>query len=352
MISNKKLGIYKKVAGGVAGLTALATIAALSGCASGQAGSTPAASNKGVVIAQTIPTLNDPWYVAFSKGSKDMADALGVSLEQVTNPPSTPYDPAAQISAIENLIAGKPDVIQIDPTSTDGINGAIDEARKQGIKVVTDGIHVTTDVDSSVVADNLQGGEFAGKYMADALGSAGGSVAILEGQPGRDIVQQRKDGFVKGLANNPAAKVVSSQVGGHTREGGQRVTENVLQGNKDLTALWAAADTMSIGALEAFKTDKLDGKVLLGGFNGDPEALQAIADGKMLFTIDQVPYEMGAVSIALSYLLATGGNAAPEVTLQTKVVDKSNVQDYLGNVDAARAKTIDSVLTKYGLSKK
>lgn len=342
----------RKVVGGVAGLTALVTVAALSGCSAGGAGSTDAAGDDAVVIAQTIPTLDDPWYVAFSDGSKDMADALGISLEQVTNPPTTPYDPGAQISVIENLIAGSPDVIQIDPTSTDGINGAIDEARNQGIPVVTDGIHVTTDVDASVVADNLQGGQFAGEYMAEALGAAGGSVAVLEGQPGRDIVQQRKDGFDEGLATNAAAEIVSSQVADHTREGGQRVTENVLQANPDLSAIWAAADTMSMGALEALKTNGLEGKVLLGGFNGDPEALQAIKDGTMLFTIDQVPYEMGAVSIALSYLLATGGEVDADTTLETKVVDKNNVDDYLANADAARAATIEEVLARYDLTAK
>lgn len=343
----------KRMIGSAAGLTALVTLAALSGCSSaGGSGSTDAAGDDAVVIAQTIPTLDDPWYVAFSDGSKAMADALGVSLEQVTNPPTTPYDPGAQISVIENLIAGSPDVIQIDPTSTDGINGAIEEARNQGIPVVTDGIHVTTDVDASVVADNLQGGQFAGEYMAEALGSAGGSVAVLEGQPGRDIVQQRKDGFDEGLASNAAAEIVSSQVADHTREGGQRVTENVLQANPDLGAIWAAADTMSMGALEALKTNGLEGKVLLGGFNGDPEALQAIKDGTMLFTIDQVPYEMGAVSIALSYLLATGGDVEADTTLETKVVDKSNVDDYLDNADAARAATIQSVLEQYKLTAK
>lgn len=331
-------------------LAATATAAlgiALAGCSAGSS-----ADDGTVTIAQTIPTLNDPWYVAFSEGSKDMAKKLGVDFKQVTNPPSSPYDPASQISAIENLIASQPDVIQIDPTSTDGINGAIKEARQNNVKVVTDGIHVTTPVDASVVADNLQGGKLAGAYMAKLLPD-GGNVAVLDGQPGRDIVKQRQDGFHAGLKDNPKAKVVAEQVADQSREGGQTVMENMLQAHSGIDAVWSAADTMSIGALEAIKTSGRSGKVVVGGFNGDPEAYQDIKKGTMAFTIDQVPYQMGATAIAMSYLEAKGETLPKkDVVLDTKLVDKSNVDDYLANEKTARAKTIASVLKDYGLESK
>ncbi|MAM53914.1 MAG: D-ribose ABC transporter substrate-binding protein [Microbacterium sp.] len=302
-----------------------------------------------IVIGQSLPTLDNPWYASFSQGSQDMADALGVELRLVTNPASTPYEPSAQIASIENLIAQRPDVIQIDPTSTDAINGAIDEARGQGIPVVTDGINVSTDVDASVVADNTQGGELAGAWVADALAD-GGDVAVLEGTPGRDIIQQRQDGFAAGLSTNPDATVVASQIANLSREEGQTVAENILQANPDLSAMWGASDSMALGALEALKAQGLNGQVLLGGFDGTPDAFTAIAAGDMAFTIDQVPYEMGAVAIALSYLIATDGEHDSEVILDTKLVDSTNVADYLDDVDAANAATLDAVLARYDLA--
>jgi len=304
-----------------------------------------------VVIGQSIPTLDNPWYASFSQGSKDMAAALGATLNQVTNPASTPYDPGSQINAIENLVAQQPDVIEIDPTSSDAINGAISEAKSAGVPVVTDGINVSTEVDASVVADNKQGGDLAGKYVANAL-SGGGKVAVLEGTPGRDIITQRQQGFTGGLGANPAARIVASQIANLDRSEGQSVTENILQANQDLNAIWGASDTMALGALEALKSRNLAGKVVLGGFDGTPEAFQAIRAGQMSFTIDQVPYEMGATAIANAYLLATGGKPAPSTVLETKLVDKSNVGDYLDNAAAKQKETLDAVLRKFNLQAK
>jgi ribose transport system substrate-binding protein len=337
-------------------LAALAAgaLLALSACSSpapsatnGAAGS-PAASAGNIVIGQSLPTLDNPWYASFAQGSKDMAAKLGVELKLVTNPATNPWDPAAQMATIENLIATKPTVIQVDPTSTDGINGAIEEARRQGIPVVTDGINVSTEVDASVVADNKQGGQLAGEWVAKNLVD-GGDVAVLEGTPGRDIIQQRQDGFKAGIAANVKVKIAASQVANLSKEEGQTVAENIIQANPGLKLIWGASDTMALGALEALKTRDLQGKVMLGGFDGTPDAFAAIKDGTMSFTIDQVPYEMGAVSIALAYQIASGKDHEKAVILDTAIVDKANVADYLDNADAAHAKTLAAVLAKYNL---
>jgi ribose transport system substrate-binding protein len=334
----------------VLGVAIIATTACASGTTAPSGADTtggPSTSAGGkIVIGQSIPTLDNPWYVEFVQGSKDAADKLGVEIHMVTNPETNPWDPASQMAVIENLIATRPDVLQIDPTSTDGINGVIDEARKQGIPVVTDGIHVSTEVEASVVADNKQGGKLAGEWVAKTLGD-GGDIAVLEGEPGRDIVQQRQDGFKEGVAANPAVKIVSSQVADHSREGGQRVTENVIQANPDIKLIWGAADTMALGSLEALKTRDLLGKVMVGGFDGAPEAFEAVKAGNMSFTIDQVPYEEGVVSIVLAYLIATGGDYEKEVLLDTTLVDSTNVADYLDDAAARHTKVLADIFAKY-----
>jgi ribose transport system substrate-binding protein len=311
-----------------------------------------AADGKPLVIGQSIPTLNNPWYVAFAQGSKDMADALGAKLTLVTNPAATPFDPNAQISAIENLIAQRPAAIQIDPTSTSAIDAAIAEATAAHIPVVTDGIHVTAKVDASVVADNKQGGELAGKYVAKVLGDGGGEVAMLEGTPGRDIIAQRHEGFRTGLAANPAVKIVASQNANLDQAQGQTVTENILEAHPNLKAIWGASDTMALGAVEALKARNLTGRVMLGGFDGTPQAFADIKDGAMSFTIDQVPYEMGATAIALAYKLAKGEKVNPDTVLNTTLVDKTNVGDYLDNAKTKQKAVLEAVLKTYGLNAK
>lgn len=309
------------------------------------------ADTKPIVIGQSIPTLNNPWYAQFAQGSRDMAHALGVKLVLVTNPANASFDPGAQINSIENLIAQHPSVIQIDPTSTNGIDGAINEATAAHIPVVTDGIHVTAKVDASVVADNTQGGELAGKYVAAKI-PTGGDVAMLEGTPGRDIIAQRHAGFRAGLATNKNAKIVASQNANLDQAQGQTVTENILEAHPNLKVIWAASDTMALGAVEALKARNMTGHVILGGFDGTPDAFRDIKAGTMDFTIDQVPYQMGATAIALAYKLAQGQKAPADTVLQTTLVDKSNVADYLDNSATKNKSVLDAVLKQYGLRAK
>lgn len=313
------------------------------------AASDQAAQAKEILIAQSLPTLNNPWYVAFEQGSRDMAKALGVKLSLVTNPATAPFDPSSQINSIENLIARHPAAMEIDPTSTDAINSAIAEARAQKIPVVTDGIHVSGQVDAAVVADNKQGGQLAGTYVAERLKS-GGEVAMLDGTPGRDIITQRQQGFKAGLAGNPSAKIVAEQNANLDQSQGQTVAENILEAHPKLAAMWGANDSMALGALEALKARGLAGKIILGGFDGTPDAFNDIKAGTITFTIDQVPYEMGATAIA--YELATGKKPDASVVLGTALVTKDNVDDYLGNAAAKRKATLDAVLKKYGLTAK
>lgn len=317
---------------------------------SAAAGGDAKADYASVKIAQSMPTLNNPWYVLFANGSKDMADALGVSLSQVTNPETNAWAPEEQIKKIENLIANMPDVIEIDPTSSDAINGAIDEAKSQGIDIVMSGTKVTTDVSCSVTADNKQGGILCGEYMGKALDGKG-KIAILLGTPGRDVVQARVDGFKEGLAQYDGIEIVAEQVANLDRSEAVTVMENILQANPDIDGVWAANDEMALGAIEALKSQSKNGKVIVGGLDCTPDAIQAIKDGDMHFTADQVPYEMGVRAIGISTLIAMGKEIpATDIQLNMSLVSTENVKEYEENQEANQKAIIEQVRKEYGLN--
>jgi len=302
-----------------------------------------------IKIAQSMPTLNNPWYVLFANGSKDMAAALDVDLTQVTNPETNAWSPEAQISKIENLIATQPDVIEIDPTSTDGINSAINEAKKQGIPVVMSGTRVTAEVDSTVTADNKQGGVLCGEFMGKALDGKG-KVAVLLGTPGRDVIQNRENGFREGLKKYPDVQIVTEQVANLERAEAVSVTETILQAHPDIDAIWAANDEMALGAIEALRSQNLVGKVIVGGFDATPDAVTAIQNGQMHFTANQIPYEMGVRAIAICKLIALGKEIPGEdIELEMSLVTYENVEEYVANQEQAQKDIIAKVITEYGL---
>ena len=303
-----------------------------------------------VVVAQAMPTLNNPWYVLFAQGSEDMAEALGVELSQVTNPGTSEWDPESQISIIENLIAKGPDVIEIDPVSTDGINSAVDEARNQGIKVVMSGTKVSTEVECSITADNYQGGILCGEEMAKLLNGEG-KIVILDATPGRDVMQNRVDGFKSVIEEYEGIEIVAEQIANSDRAEAVTVMETILQANPEIDGVWAANDEMALGAVEALRALGLEQEVIVGGFDATDDAVAAVQLGEMNFTANQIPYEIGARAIAISYMTATGMELpSNDNSIEMSMISQENVEAYVNEQQAEQEATIQQVLEEYGLN--
>lgn len=308
------------------------------------------AEEEPVVIAQAMPTLNNPWYVLFAQGSSDMAEILGVEFSQVTNPGTSEWDPEAQISIIENLIAKNPDVIEIDPTSTDGINLAVDEAMERGIGVVMSGTKVSTTVSCSITADNYQGGQLCGEEMAKLLDSEG-KIVVLDATPGRDVMQNRVDGFKSVIDTYDGIEIVAEQIANSDRAEAVTVMETILQANPDIDGVWAANDEMALGAVEALRALGLEKEVIVGGFDATVDAVSAVQIGEMNFTANQIPYEIGARAIAISYMQAKGMELPSEdIQLEMSMIDGENVQQYIDEQEQQQKDTINQVLEEYGLN--
>lgn len=302
-----------------------------------------------VTIAQSMPTLNNPWYVLYANGSKDMAKKLGADITQVTNPEANAWSPDAQISKIENLIAKSPDVIEIDPTSTDTLNSVIQEAQSKGIKVVTSGTNVTTDVEAAIVADNKHGGKLCGEFLGEELGGKG-KVVILQGTPGRDVIQARESGFEEAISKFDDIEIVAKQVADLERAEAVSKMETILQANPDIDAVWAANDEMALGAVEALRARNLAGKVKVGGFDCTPDAITAIEEGEMHFTANQIPYEIGARAIAISVALTKGIDVKEtHVELPMSIVSYKDVKDYVANEKKDQEALIEKLIEEYGL---
>lgn len=304
-------------------------------------------SGDSIKIAQSIPTLNNPWYVEFSNGSKDMAAELGVELTQVTNSEANAWEPSEQISKIENLIATSPDAISIDPTSTDGINTAVGEAMNKDIPVVMSGTKVSAEVSASITADNTSGGRLCGEYLVEQLGGEG-KVAMLLGTPGRDVIEARQDGFRDAIGESNI-EIAAEQVANLERAEAVTVMETILQANPDIDAVWCANDEMALGAIEALRSVGKVGEVLVGGFDASPDGVEAISNGEMQFTANQIPYEMGARAITTATLLAQGKTVdETDLKLEMTLISAEDVEEYLANEDARNQETIERIKAEYG----
>ena len=77
-------------------------------------------------------------------------------------------------------------------------------------------------------------------------------VAELEGIPGASATRERGEGFHK--VADQKLSVVAKQSADFDRTKGLTVSENMLQANPDIQAIFAQNDEMALGAIEASKS--------------------------------------------------------------------------------------------------
>ena len=71
------------------------------------------------------------------------------------------------------------------------------------------------------------------------------------------------------------------------RTQGYTKMQSIIQANPEINAVIAGNDEMALGAIAALKeAGQMDG-VVVGGFDGSPDAVEAIKNGEMAYTVLQ-----------------------------------------------------------------
>src|SRR5437016_5697000 len=169
---------------------ALATLFLL-GCSSGgpAPSARPASSKK--VVALSLLTLNNPFFKVIGDSMSEEAAKHGYEVLVV----SGDFDVARQQNQVKDFIVKKVAAIVLCPCDSKAIGPAIQEANAAGIPVFTADIGCMAPgpkVVCHVATDNYSGGKQAAAAMIEALGDAGGKIAILDHKPAESCILDRK----------------------------------------------------------------------------------------------------------------------------------------------------------------
>lgn len=293
---------------------------AFSGCGiviDGEGGTTTTKTNEGGAIGLSVSTQNNPFFVTLVEGAKEAADKAGVSLTVV----DAGDDATKQVSDIEDLVSKNVSVLIVNPVDSDAVTGAVEVAVEKGVKVISvDRVVNGVDIDCQIASDNVAGAELATQYIVDTLGE-GVKTAELIGTSGASAAIDRSEGF-HNIADEKL-EVVASQTANFDRTEGMSVMENMLQGNGDIQAVFAANDEMALGAVEAVSGAKKD--ILVVGFDATDDALEAIKEGRMGATIAQQPDLIGSTAIENAIKLINGETIPKEIPVEVTLITKDNV---------------------------
>ena len=106
--------------------------------------------------------------------------------------------------------------------------------------------------------------------------------------------------------------ILASQSGDFARDKGRQVAETLLQAHPDATIVYAHNDEMALGAIAAIEAaGKVPGKdILVVSIDGEKDALQAIADGKLGCSCECNP-RFGPAAFDILYKYAAGETIPP-----------------------------------------
>ena len=154
-----------------------------------------------------------------------------------------------QSQQITNLISQRVDAILINAASPTGLNGVVEQAASQDIRVVSFDNTVTTEKALKANTDQFKFGEKLASWLVDKLGGQG-NVIMVTGVAGTSVDEDRNKGAESVWEKNPGIKVVNRYTGMWDSSVAQRNTSSVLPSLPTVDGIWAQGGTD--GVLKAF----------------------------------------------------------------------------------------------------
>lgn len=275
---------------------------------------TEKSENGKIKVGLSVSTLSNPFFVSLRDVIVEEAEAKGMEIIVV----NSQDDPATEISNIEDLIQQGVDVLIINPTDSSAVSSAVQSANSANIPVITiDRSAEQGEVETLITSDNVAGGEMAAEFIYDQLGE-GAKVAELEGVSGASATRERGEGFHR-IADEKL-DVVASQPADFDRIKGLTVMENTLQGHSDIEAVFAHNDEMALGAVEAIQAAGKN--IIVVGFDGIEDAIDAVEAGDLTATIAQRPDLMGKEAIKAAEKILNGEELEDIIKVPLDLVTK------------------------------
>jgi ABC-type sugar transport system substrate-binding protein len=183
------------------------------------------------------------------------------------------------------------------------------------------------DIAFHIGSDNEAAGAKGADYLVSVLGKdAKGPVLVIEGLSGNITGQKRARGFAAELKKAaPGLNIVASLPGDWDSLKAANLTNDTLQRNPDLVAIFCANDDMALGAVEAARAAGKD-KVVVIGVDGNTNAVKSIKAGRLNASVAQLPYLVGMQAVeGVKKVLA--GEKVPQMTyVPTLVLTKDVIE--------------------------
>ena len=278
-------------------------------------------------IAVVVSTLNNPWFVVLKDAAKGRAEALGYEVDVFDSQNS----PATEAGHFDTIIDGRYAAILFNPTDAEGSIASVKRAKDAGIPTFCMDREISANdvAISQILSDNFTGCVALGEYFVEKLNGQGTYVELL-GLLGDNNTRNRSDGFHSVVDNYKELKMVAQQTADFDRTRAMEVMESLLQAHPDIDAVFCGNDAMAMGAYRALATAGKDEQVMVFGFDGAKDVIDAIRAGNIVATGMQFPKTMAQMAAESADQYIRGKRDFPQkVPVAVELVTQENIGKYI-----------------------
>ena len=286
------------------------------------------AANAEGLISIIVTDPANPYWFTEGEVAKKTAEDMGYS----ANVAAHKGDTNVESQLIDTAITNKSVAIILDPANADGSVGAVKKAVDAGIPVFLVNAEINQEglAKAQLVSNNAQGAALGAEQWVADVGEAGNYVELF-GNPADNNAATRSNGYETVITQYPDLVKVGKEVANWDRTQGYQKMQSLLQANPDIIGVISGNDEMALGAIAALKeAGKLD-QVKVGGFDGSPDAVEAVKAGEMQYTVLQpvAVFSAEAVRQADNFIKTGETGAATEKQLfDCLLITKDNVDNY------------------------
>lgn len=262
--------------------------------AGGQETGAPAGEDEAVsVVMITHGSADDPFWSVAKNGADAAAEDHNVDFQYQA---PTEFDMVEMGRLIEAAVARNPDGIAVTITDPDALRDPITSAVEAGIPVVSLNTGSDAFEELGIQAHVGQEERFAGLRAGELMAEEGVTNALcINQEQGNVALDLRCEGFAEGIEGAGGSSQVLAVEGGDPTGAQQRI-QAALSQNPDINGMLALGPQGALPMLQALQQAGAD-QMTVGTFDLGPEVLQAVADGEMLFAIDQQQYMQGYLPV-------------------------------------------------------
>ncbi|SLN69442.1 D-ribose-binding periplasmic protein precursor [Aquimixticola soesokkakensis] len=284
--------------------------------------------SQGAAAQQKIVTVivndpSNPFWFAEGEAAKRQAQSLGYRVHVYAHS----GDLKTEAQLMSRAIAHQSSAILLDPASSEKSLSSIRAVKDAEIPVFILNSRVKEGISQGqFVSDNLACARNSAMNFARFMGQKGRYI-ILHG-PGSDLNSKlRRSGFEEVLQGYPELQPVASVVASWKRDVAFELVTGLVASGVKFEGILAANDEMALGAFDAVRNESWAAGIAIGGFDGSPEAVRAVAESKLSYTVLQPIVEISRKATIQMDSLIRSGKTLASAEVQSFPCDIITVQN-------------------------